>query len=73
VIGWTPEQIAQRNTQYRRQEMSNNMPVYRLEALDDSGWEFKMQGRDYLDLVSVGDKWVAGKFCTEYRITQINP
>jgi hypothetical protein len=74
MVGWSTEQIAQRNEQYRRMEMSNknsNKPLFRLEALDDSGWQFKMLGSDYLALEQVGMKWVAGKFCTEYSITEV--
>lgn len=45
---------------------------YRLEALETSGWGFKMLGRSYDELVAVGEKWVAGRFCDEYRITEIS-
>ena len=73
MIGWGEEVIRERNRQYRRMEMSknSNKPLFRLEALDDSGWQFKMLGSDYLALEQVGMKWVAGKFCTEYSITEV--
>jgi hypothetical protein len=73
MIGWGEEVIRERNKQYRRMEMSksNDKPLFRLEALDDSGWQFKMLGSDYLALEQVGMKWVAGKFCTEYSITEV--
>jgi hypothetical protein len=72
MIGWSLEQIKQRNEQYRKVEMSNtNKILYRLEALDDSGWEFKMIHHDYLHLEEVGMKWVAGKFCSGYTIKEV--
>jgi hypothetical protein len=74
MIGWGEEVIRERNRQYRRMEMSNknsNKPLFRLEALDDSGWQFKTLGSDYLVLEQVGMKWVQGKFCTEYSITEV--
>ena len=50
---------------------NSNKPLFRLEALDDSGWQFKTLGSDYLVLEQVGMKWVQGKFCTEYSITEV--
>lgn len=73
MIGWSEEVIRERNRQYRGQEMTSNpSTLYRLEALDDSGWGFKMQGRDYNELTKVGEKWVASKFCTEFNISEIS-
>lgn len=72
MIGWTPEQIEQRNEQYRRQEMSNiKTTQYNLSALEDGKWSFKMMhfSKDHLE--KIGQSWVDGKMCDDYKVVEV--
>jgi hypothetical protein len=72
MIGWTPEQIEQRNEQYRRQEMSNiKATQYNLSALENGQWSFKMMHFSKEHLENIGKSWVDGGMCDGYTVVEV--
>lgn len=68
---WSRDEIAHRNQQYERMSRVKTSR-YRIETrTGDEPWVFRMENYSPGYLKSCGRRWIECKFCTEFRVVEM--